>query len=136
MDDFIWNEQIYNKTSSIKNIVSLVIYWLIFMLTKKRVLTRGFLYYLVIKPFIMQDIQKEIEQLKERNKRVESDKAWETSIARKIIIMLLTYIVIVIFLYTARLPQPWINAIIPTIGFMISTLGLWVFKTLRLKHKK
>jgi len=72
----------------------------------------------------MQDIQKEIEQLKERNKRVEADKAWETSTARKIIIMILTYTVIVIFLYTARLPKPWINAIIPTIGFMVSTLGL------------
>jgi hypothetical protein len=72
----------------------------------------------------MQDIQKEIEQLKTRNKRVEADKAWETSSTRKILIMLLTYAVIVIFLYTASLPKPRINAIIPTIGFMLSTLGL------------
>ena len=63
----------------------------------------------------MQDIQKEIEQLKERNKRVETDKARETSITRKVLIMILTYSVIVIFFYTAELYKPRINAIIPTI---------------------
>jgi hypothetical protein len=39
-------------------------------------------------------------------------------------------------LYTARLPNPRINAIVPTIGFMLSTLGLWIFKNLWLKHRK
>jgi hypothetical protein len=72
----------------------------------------------------MEDFRKEIEQIKERNNRVENDKARETSVARKIIIMVLTYAVIVLFLYTARLPNPRINAIVPTIGFMLSTLGL------------
>ena len=84
----------------------------------------------------MQDLQKEIEQLKARNRRVEADKARETSLARKIIIMLLTYVVIVIFLYAARLTKPRINAIIPTIGFVLSTLGLNIFKNLWLKHRK
>jgi hypothetical protein len=82
------------------------------------------------------EIQKEIEQLKKRNQRVEADKARETSIARKIIIMVLTYAVIVIFLYTAKLPNPRTNAIVPTIGFMLSTLGLTAIKNIRLKHKK
>ena len=63
----------------------------------------------------MQDINKEIEQLKERNKRVEIDKARETSTTRKISIMILTYAVIVLFLYTAKLARPRINAIIPTL---------------------
>ncbi|MEI7558199.1 MAG: hypothetical protein WCJ45_05260 [bacterium] len=70
----------------------------------------------------MENIQKEIQKLKERNIRVEGDKAWEISIARKIIIMILTYTIIVIFLYTAKLPKPWINAIIPTLGFLLSSL--------------
>jgi len=83
----------------------------------------------------MQDIQKEIDQLKARNKRVEADKARETSWARKIIITILTYAVIVIFFYTARLPKPRINAIVPSIAFLLSTLGLSLFKTLWLKHK-
>lgn len=84
----------------------------------------------------MQDIQKEIKEIKERNNRVENDKARETSLARKVIIMIFTYAVIVVFLYTAKLPNPRINAIVPTIGFMLSTLGLWMFKRLWLKHKK
>jgi len=84
----------------------------------------------------MQDIQKEIEKLKARNRRVEADKARETSLARKIIIMLLTYAVIVIFFYTVKLPQPRINAIVPTLGFMLSTLGLNALKNIWLKWKK
>ena len=84
----------------------------------------------------MQDLQKEIQQLKARNKRVEADKARETSTARKIIIMLLTYVVIVLFFYATKLPKPRINAIIPTVGFMLSTLGLHAVKQLRLKYKK
>ncbi|MEI8008715.1 MAG: hypothetical protein WCI00_04920 [bacterium] len=63
----------------------------------------------------MQNINKEIDELKERNKRVEIDKARETSITRKIIIMILTYAIIVVFLYTVKLARPLINAIIPTL---------------------
>ena len=37
------------------------------------------------------DLEKEIKEIKERNKRVETDKAWETSWTRKICIALLTY---------------------------------------------
>lgn len=59
------------------------------------------------------NIEKEINQIKQRNKKVEADKAWEISIARKIIIAVLTYIVIVIFFYFAGLPKPFTNSIVP-----------------------
>jgi hypothetical protein len=72
----------------------------------------------------MPNLEKELEQIRIRNKRVEADKDRETSLTRKIIIMILTYAVIVLFLYTAKLPKPRINAIVPTIGFMLSTLSL------------
>lgn len=84
----------------------------------------------------MQDIQKQIDELKARNKRVEADKARETSWARKIIITVFTYAVVVIFFYTAELPKPRINALVPTLWFILSTLGFWVFKNLRLKQRK
>ena len=45
------------------------------------------------------DLEKEIIQIKERNKRVELDKKWETSWTRKICIMILTYIVVIIYSY-------------------------------------
>ena len=41
------------------------------------------------------NLEKEIEKIKERNKKVELDKAWETSWIRRIGIMILTYIVAV-----------------------------------------
>ncbi len=76
----------------------------------------------------------EIESIKERNKRVEADKAWETSITRRIIIALMTYIIIVIFLYSINAKSPWLNAIVPTIGFVLSTLTLPYFKKAWLKY--
>ena len=39
------------------------------------------------------DIEKEINDIKERNKKVELNKAWETSWTRKLCIMFLTYII-------------------------------------------
>jgi len=83
-------------------------------------------------------IENEISQIRERNKKVELDKAWETSITRKIIIAILTYLIIVLFFFTANLPNPFVNAIVPTIGFVLSTLSLSQFKKLWVNfiHKK
>lgn len=49
----------------------------------------------------MEELKQEIEQIKQRNIRVEADKARETSRTRKLSIAILTYAVIVIFFYTA-----------------------------------
>ena len=76
----------------------------------------------------MNDIEKRILAIEQRNKKVELDKSWETSIARKIIIIILTYIVIVLFFIFADLPNPYINSIVPTAAFVISTLSLPYFK--------
>jgi len=84
----------------------------------------------------LEELQLEINKIKERNKRVETDKAWEISRARKVIILLLTYIVIVIFFYFARLPKPFINAIVPAIAFVLSTLTIPFFKKWWLKKRK
>ena len=72
--------------------------------------------------------KKEIEKIKERNSRVETDKAWEVSYTRKIIIAVLTYFTVVSFFIVANLPNPFVNSIVPTIGFLLSTLGLEIFK--------
>jgi hypothetical protein len=81
------------------------------------------------------NLKKEIELIKERNQRVELDKAWETSLARKIIIAILTYIVIVIFFYFAGLPKPFINSIVPALAFLVSTLTLSLFKKIWMRKK-
>ncbi len=69
-------------------------------------------------------IKKDIEDIKARNARVELDKAWETSWTRRILILILTYIVIVLFFYFARLPEPFLNAIVPAVAFLLSTLSV------------
>ncbi|MDO8741424.1 MAG: hypothetical protein Q7J54_07730 [Candidatus Woesearchaeota archaeon] len=74
------------------------------------------------------ELKREIDQIKERNKRVEKDKAWETSWSRRTLIIVLTYLVIVSFFYFAGLPNPFVNSIVPAIAFLLSTLTLDFFK--------
>lgn len=74
------------------------------------------------------DLIKRIEQLESRNRRVENDKAWETSWARRISIMVLTYIVVVMYLTFVVHIDPWINALVPVIGFFLSTLTISLLK--------
>jgi hypothetical protein len=81
-------------------------------------------------------LKNELESIKQRNIRVELDKAWETSWIRKIIIAILTYLVIVIFFYFAELPKPFINSIVPALAFLLSTLTLNFFKKIWIRNKK
>lgn len=84
----------------------------------------------------IEELQQEIEEIKMRNRRVEMDKAWETSWTRRLIILVLTYAVIVIFFYFAQLPKPFTNAIVPAIAFMLSTLTISLFKKWWLNYIK
>lgn len=71
------------------------------------------------------DLEKEIEQIKLRNKKVELDKAWETSWTRKICIMILTYIVVIAYSYAIKNTNNiFLSSLVPVIGFALSTLSL------------
>ena len=71
------------------------------------------------------NLETEIEQIKERNKRVELDKKWETSWTRKICIMILTYIVVIIYSYIIKnTDNILLSSLVPVIGFALSTLSL------------
>lgn len=71
------------------------------------------------------DLEKEIKKIQERNKRVELDKAWETSWTRKICIMILTYIEVIIYSYVIRkYDNIFLSSLVPVIGFTLSTLSL------------
>ncbi len=73
----------------------------------------------------MEELKQEIEAIKARNKRVETDKAWETSWTRKICIMILTYVVVVIYSYViSKFSNIWLSSLVPVIGFTLSTLSL------------
>ena len=79
------------------------------------------------------DLEKEIDKLKDRNKRVEVDKGWETSLTRKILLAIFTYASIALYLKFIVGIEPWINAVVPSIGFLLSTLTLSYFKDLWIK---
>lgn len=73
----------------------------------------------------MEELKKEIEQIEKRNKRVEIDKAWETSFTRRVCIMLLTYIIVIIYSYLIKkYDNILLSSLVPVIGFAISTLSI------------
>lgn len=84
----------------------------------------------------LEQIKKDIQEIKERNIRVERDKDWETSLFRKILVAVLTYIIIALFFIFAHLPNPFINAIVPTLGFLLSTLSVSFIKKTWIKSRK
>lgn len=49
------------------------------------------------------NIEEKIKNIQNRNRRVELDKKWETSLTRRLFIMILTYIIIVIYSYLIRI---------------------------------
>jgi len=75
-----------------------------------------------------ESIEQTLAQLHARNRRVEADKAWETSKFRIGIIVVITYIVSVIVMYVIKVDRYYLSALIPTIGFLLSTLSLPVLK--------
>lgn len=77
----------------------------------------------------MEELKKEIEEIKERNKRVELDKKWETSLTRKICIALLTYIVVICYTSVIdKINNVFLSSLVPVIGFTLSTLSLSVIR--------
>ncbi len=74
--------------------------------------------------------------IEKRNERVEKDKQWETSWQRRLLIAIFTYLPIGIYMWAIKIENPWLNAVVPTLGFMISTLALPFFKQIFLNVKK
>jgi len=76
----------------------------------------------------MKELESRIEKIEERNKRVENDKAWETSTLRKILIILFTYIFAVLYLKIADTTNPFFGAVVPCVGFYLSTWSINIIK--------
>jgi len=80
------------------------------------------------------NLEKEILEIKKRNQKVEIDKAWETSWTRKFLLIIFTYLSIGFYLQAINVYKPWSNAIVPSVGFLLSTLTLPFFKKIWEKH--
>lgn len=84
----------------------------------------------------LNEIENRIIKIEERNKRVELDKAWEISFQRKLLIFVLTYLTIGLFMSFINVDRPFLNAIVPSLGFLFSTLSIPLFKNIWIKSQK
>lgn len=82
----------------------------------------------------LEELEKEIQNIKNRNKKVETDKAWEISWSRKILLFIFTYLAIGLYINAIGINRPWLNAVIPSLGFLLSTLTLPFFKNIWKKY--
>ena len=74
-------------------------------------------------------IYEEVEKIKERNSRVELDKKWETSLTRKITIMLITYIIVLTYSFVIKsINNIFLSSLIPVLGYVLSTLPLKIIR--------
>ncbi len=72
----------------------------------------------------LQMIEEQLTVIQQRNAKVEADKAWEASFTRIGTICATTYCVAAIFLYVIGVKRFWIDALVPVIGFYLSTRSL------------
>ncbi|MDP4000786.1 MAG: hypothetical protein Q8P83_00920 [bacterium] len=87
------------------------------------------------------NIENEIEQLKDRNRRVEADKAWETSSFRIGLLTLVTFVVAAIVLSVMKVERVFITALVTAIAYFLSVQTLpavkrWWIKKYQIKHGK
>jgi len=82
----------------------------------------------------VKNLEREISEIKARNIKVEADKAWEVSSARRLFILVSTYIIAGIWLAVIKDSFPWLKAFVPPAGYLLSTLSLPFVKNWWLKN--
>lgn len=71
-----------------------------------------------------QTFEERLARIEARNKNVELDKAWETSLARRVLLTLFTYLTLGLYMWAIDISRPFLNSIVPAVGFMISTFTM------------
>ncbi len=82
----------------------------------------------------IENLEKEIQIIKDRNLKVEADKAWETSYFRILLISIITYIVALKFLYFIGVENYYLNALLPAVGYFLSVQSLPFIKKWWIKN--
>lgn len=89
----------------------------------------------------IQQLEQEIKTIKERNQKVEAGKAWEQSAFRLISIAFITYVIASFVLYFIQVPNFYLSALVPVIGYILSVQSLpflkdwWIKKYLKRSGK-
>lgn len=79
-----------------------------------------------------------LSAIQERNRKVEIQKAWETSFTRRACIACVTYVIASLYMHFGLgIPDAYLHAFVPTGGYLLSTFGLpvirdvWVRRTFK-----
>ncbi len=84
----------------------------------------------------MADLEHRVSAIEARNRRVEHDKAWEISRVRAFLVIGLTYGLVGLYLAMIDIDRPWLNAVVPAIGFYLSTRVIGVAKHAWLERQR
>lgn len=79
-------------------------------------------------------LERKVNEILARNKRVEADKAWEISWTRRGFIVGITYSIAVMWLLLIHDTYPLLKAGVPVFGYILSTLSLPILKKWWLKR--
>jgi hypothetical protein len=79
-------------------------------------------------------MQNDLEAIKDRNARVEADKAWETSATRRLSVAALTYLVAFAYMtYGLGVERAFLHAAVPAGGYLLSTVSLGKIRSVWLR---
>lgn len=83
----------------------------------------------------MSDLEERVKVIEERNARVTYDKAWETSWVRRGLIAGITYVCAVILLNILGHEGAWKHALVPVMGYLLSTFSLPPIKKMWIERR-
>lgn len=84
---------------------------------------------------MLKELANKISSMDHRNRIRDYSKEFEGSLMRIIMIMVLTYAILSVYMLLAGLDRPWISAIVPTVGFQLSTVSLPSIKNCYVEHR-
>lgn len=73
-------------------------------------------------------LQYEISQIHERNAQVERNKSWETSRSRLVAVTAITYFTMILIFTALGSSRPFLDAVVPTTGFILSAQSLSIVR--------
>ena len=84
----------------------------------------------------VKQLKEEIELIKERNRRVEGDKTWETSYTRNIFIAIVTFLLAYVLMLLIGESSPFPKAVIGSVLYLLSTSTYGILKKWWLQKQK
>ncbi|MFA5876872.1 MAG: hypothetical protein WC880_00715 [Candidatus Paceibacterota bacterium] len=84
----------------------------------------------------IQKLEREVQLIRERNSKVGAEKAWEVSWFRIFTITIITYIVACFILAVLGVRNFILNALLPAVGYFLSTQSLPLVKKWWIQNHK